>query len=68
MTSAEPVPGSSDNPLRVAIVGSGPSGFYTAQHLFAQKERVIEIDMFDRLGGPIRGRWRSSRWKLNLRA
>jgi ferredoxin--NADP+ reductase len=44
--------GTSTNPLRVAIVGSGPTGFYTAEHLFRQKERVIEVDMFERLPTP----------------
>jgi ferredoxin--NADP+ reductase len=38
-------------PLRVAIVGSGPSGFYAAEHL-QKKHPGIEIDMFDRLPTP----------------
>ena len=38
-------------PLRVAVVGSGPAGFYAAEHL--QKQHPgIEIDMFDRLPTP----------------
>jgi ferredoxin--NADP+ reductase len=45
-------PGTEANPLRVAIVGSGPTGFYAADHLFRQKELVVEIDMFDRLPTP----------------
>ncbi len=44
--------GTEANPLRVAIVGSGPTGFYAADHLFKQKNTVIEIDMFDRLPTP----------------
>lgn len=44
--------GTPANPLRVAIVGSGPTGFYTAEHLFRQKERVIEVDIFERLPTP----------------
>jgi len=44
--------GTSDNPLRVAIIGAGPTGFYTAEHLFKRKDLVIEIDMFDRLPTP----------------
>lgn len=40
------------NPLRVAIVGAGPTGFYTAEHLFRQKDLVVEIDMFERLPTP----------------
>ncbi len=44
--------GTSDNPLRVAVIGAGPTGFYTAEHLFKRKDLVIEIDMFDRLPTP----------------
>ena len=38
-------------PLRVAIVGSGPAGFYTAEHLLRQ-ERPVTVDLFDRLPTP----------------
>ena len=38
-------------PLRVAIVGSGPAGFYTAEHLLRQ-ERPTTVDLFDRLPTP----------------
>jgi ferredoxin--NADP+ reductase len=34
---------------RVAIVGAGPAGFYTAELLLAQS---VEVDMFDRLPTP----------------
>lgn len=44
--------GTMDNPLRVAIIGSGPSGFYAADHLQKQKDLVVHIDMFDRLPTP----------------
>ncbi len=44
--------GTKTNPLRVAIIGSGPAGFYTAEALFKQKDVVVEIDMFDRLPTP----------------
>ncbi|HEX5635200.1 MAG TPA: FAD-dependent oxidoreductase, partial [Gemmatimonadales bacterium] len=37
--------------LRIAIVGSGPSGFYAAEHLQKQAPGVA-IDMFDRLPTP----------------
>lgn len=47
-----PQPGTEANPLRVAIIGSGPTGFYTADHLFKQKDVVVAIDMFDRLPTP----------------
>ncbi len=44
--------GTSLEPLRVAIIGAGPAGFYAAEHLFKQKELVVEVDMFDRLPTP----------------
>ena len=44
--------GSASQPLRVAIVGAGPAGFYVAEHLFKQKSLVIEVDMYDRLPTP----------------
>ena len=48
-------PGTPDNPLRVAIVGSGPSGFYAAGHLLNAKKLPdlnVQVDMFDRLPTP----------------
>jgi ferredoxin--NADP+ reductase len=39
-------------PVRVAIVGSGPAGFYAAEHLLKQEEVAVEVDMFDRLPTP----------------
>ncbi len=44
--------GTESNPLRVAIIGAGPTGFYTAEHLFRQKELTVEVDMFERLPAP----------------
>ena len=44
--------GTDDHPLRVAIIGSGPTGFYTAEHLFKQKDYVVEVDVYDRLPTP----------------
>ncbi len=44
--------GTATHPLRVAIVGAGPAGFYAAGHLFKQKDLVVEVDMFDRLPTP----------------
>src|SRR5436853_91764 len=44
--------GTTENPLRVAIVGSGPSGFYAAGHLLAAKDVTVEVDMFDTLPTP----------------
>jgi ferredoxin--NADP+ reductase len=39
-------------PLRVAIIGAGPAGFYTAEHLYKHKDLVIEVDLYDRLPTP----------------
>src|SRR5437762_4782270 len=36
----------------VAIVGSGPSGFYAAEALLKQTEPTFAVDMFDRLPTP----------------
>ena len=43
--------GTSARPLRVAIVGSGPSGFYAAE-AFVKAGTEVRIDMFDRLPTP----------------
>ena len=44
--------GTASRPLRVAVVGSGPAAFYGIEHLFKQRELVVEADMFDRLPTP----------------
>ncbi len=38
--------------IRVAIIGSGPSGFYAADHLLKQTEPLIHVDMYERLPTP----------------
>jgi ferredoxin--NADP+ reductase len=43
--------GTEQRPLRVAIVGAGPSGFYAADALFRSKIPVV-VDAFDRLPTP----------------
>jgi ferredoxin--NADP+ reductase len=45
-------PGTGDRPLRVAVIGSGPTGFYVADHLYRQPGLRVEVDMFDRLPTP----------------
>jgi ferredoxin--NADP+ reductase len=48
-------PGTGSEPLRIAIVGSGPAGFYAAGHALTHKahpDLVVEVDMFDRLPTP----------------
>ncbi|HAK53669.1 MAG TPA: NADP oxidoreductase [Gammaproteobacteria bacterium] len=44
--------GAESNPLRVAIIGSGPAGFYTVSNFFKQNELRVELDMYDRLPTP----------------
>ncbi|OIP37978.1 MAG: NADP oxidoreductase [Deltaproteobacteria bacterium CG2_30_63_29] len=44
--------GSPDRPLRVAIVGAGPSGFFAAGALLKAKEMTISVDLFDKLPTP----------------
>ena len=43
--------GTSENPLLVAIVGSGPSGFYAAEALI-KSEIVAKVDIIERLPTP----------------
>jgi ferredoxin/flavodoxin---NADP+ reductase len=38
--------------LRVAVVGSGPAAFYTADFLLRDKTAHVEVDMFERLPTP----------------
>ena len=41
----------SDSPLRVAVIGSGPAGFYAAGHLL-DSDLAVEVDMIERLPTP----------------
>jgi len=45
-------PGTPEQPLRVAVVGSGPSGFYAAGHLIKLPDVAVKVDMYDRLPTP----------------
>ena len=45
-------PTNPDQPIRVAVIGAGPAGFYAAGHLLKQQDVNIEVDMFDRLPTP----------------
>jgi ferredoxin--NADP+ reductase len=45
-------PGTEAQPLRVAIVGAGPTGYYAADALFRSAGLVVEVDMFDRVPTP----------------
>jgi ferredoxin/flavodoxin---NADP+ reductase len=44
--------GVQDRRVRVAVVGSGPAGFYAAAHLLASEEPTAEVDMIERLPTP----------------
>ena len=43
---------SSDEDFKVAIVGSGPAGFYVAQHLIRHSPRPVQVDIYERLPVP----------------
>ena len=45
-------PGSAEQPLRVAVIGAGPAGYFVAQHLTARTDRVVSVDLFERLPMP----------------
>jgi ferredoxin/flavodoxin---NADP+ reductase len=44
--------GTEARPLRVAIIGAGPAGFYAAEALLKQKDLVCTIDFFNRFPTP----------------
>src|SRR5689334_2676865 len=39
-------------PLKVAVVGSGPAGFYAADALLKSEDPAVEVDLIDRLPTP----------------
>jgi ferredoxin--NADP+ reductase len=41
-----------DSPIRIAVIGSGPAGFYAAGHLLKDPTGRIEVDMLERLPTP----------------
>jgi ferredoxin/flavodoxin---NADP+ reductase len=41
-----------ETPIRIAVVGSGPAGFYAAGHLLKDPQGRIEVDMLERLPTP----------------
>jgi ferredoxin--NADP+ reductase len=46
------LPGAAGRPLRVAIIGAGPAGYYAAEALFRQDAVAVEVDLYDRLPTP----------------
>jgi ferredoxin--NADP+ reductase len=45
-------PGTIERPLCVAVIGSGPSGFYAAEALLKAPNLTVRVDVFDRLPTP----------------
>ena len=41
-----------DAPIRIAVIGSGPAGFYAAGHLLKDSDGRVEVDMIERLPTP----------------
>jgi ferredoxin/flavodoxin---NADP+ reductase len=41
-----------DYPIRIAVIGSGPAGFYAAGHLLKDSAGLVEVDMLERLPTP----------------
>src|SRR5437879_5484539 len=50
MTASSPI--ERDTPIRVAVIGSGPAGFYAAGHLLKDSAVPLELDMIERLPTP----------------
>jgi ferredoxin--NADP+ reductase len=46
------MPGMTGTPLRIAVIGSGPSAFYATEALFKADGTTAQVDMFDRLPTP----------------
>ena len=45
-------PGAADRPLRIAVVGAGPAGFYAAESLLRRRDIFLTIDIFNRFPTP----------------
>ena len=41
-----------DSPIRIAVIGSGPAGFYAAGHLLKESSERVEVDILERLPTP----------------
>lgn len=41
-----------EGPLRVAVIGAGPAGFYAADALLKQEDVPVSVDLYDRLLTP----------------
>ncbi len=47
-----PTLGTPEHSLRIAIIGSGPAGFYAADHLLKNQDMTVTVDMYDCLPTP----------------
>lgn len=45
-------PGSPQQPLRVAVIGAGPAGFFLADKLLGNGQVSVQVDLFERLPTP----------------
>ncbi len=45
-------PMNAESPIRIAVVGAGPAGFYAAGHLLKDSAGRFEVDMLERLPTP----------------
>ena len=45
-------PGTSDRPLRVAVIGAGPAGLYAAEALLKKPDLVVTVDVFNHFPTP----------------
>ena len=44
--------GTAERPVRVAVIGAGPAGFYAAEALLKSEDPRAEVDLYDRLPTP----------------
>src|SRR5439155_19358355 len=51
-TPSTTAPGTASQPLLVATIGAGSTGYYTADPLLKNPKVVVEVDLFDRLPTP----------------
>jgi ferredoxin--NADP+ reductase len=47
-----PTAANPSTPLRVAVIGAGPSGFYAVEELLKRSDYPVAVDLFDRLPTP----------------
>lgn len=45
-------PGTEERPLRVAVIGAGPAGFYAVEALIKRTEIHVDVDLLERLPAP----------------